>query len=68
MNKIYLFIPLTETPRLICLPFRLKYKRKNFYRSGFKTAFVTRMSDIYSRKAEVQNRRRRSQNYVEDEF
>ena len=40
----------------------------NILRSGFKTAFVARMSDIYSRKAEVQNRRRRSQSYVEDEF
>jgi hypothetical protein len=37
-------------------------------RSGFKTAFVVRTSEVFSRKAEVQNRRRRSQSYVEDEF
>jgi hypothetical protein len=48
-----------------------KQKQNNcgdFPGSGFKTAFVARTSEIFSHKAEVQNRRRRSQNYVEDEF
>jgi hypothetical protein len=38
------------------------------FRGGFKAAFVARTSEIFSRKAEVQNRRRSSQSYVEDEF
>ncbi len=36
--------------------------------SDFKTAFIARTSEIFYSKAEVQNRRRRSQSYVEDEF
>jgi hypothetical protein len=33
-----------------------------------KIAFVTRTSEIFTGKAEGQNRRRHSQSYVEDEF
>jgi hypothetical protein len=35
---------------------------------SLKIAFVTRTSESFSRKAEVQNRRSSSQSYVEDEF
>jgi hypothetical protein len=37
-------------------------------RVPLKIAFVMRTSEIFSGKAEGQNRRRRSQSYVEDEF
>ena len=40
----------------------------NRLREPLKIAFVTRTSEIFSGKAEGQNRRRRSQSYVEDEF
>jgi hypothetical protein len=38
------------------------------YRGPLKIAFVTRTCEIFSGKAEGQNRRRHSQSYVEDEF
>ncbi len=40
----------------------------NRLREPLKIAFVTRTSEIFSGKAEGQNRRKRSQSYVEDEF
>jgi hypothetical protein len=60
---------LITNKRIISVLSQLAVKDFSTYtRSGFKTAFVTRTSEIYSRKAEVQNRRRHSQSYVEDEF
>jgi hypothetical protein len=41
---------------------------RNTYRESLKIAFVTRTSEIFSDKAEGQNRRRNSHSYVEDEF
>jgi hypothetical protein len=38
------------------------------FREPLKIAFVTRTSEIFVSEAEVQNRRRRSCNYVEDDF
>ncbi len=38
------------------------------YREPLKIAFVTRTSEIFVSEAEVKNRRRRSCNYVEDDF
>jgi hypothetical protein len=42
--------------------------RRMKFRSCFKTAFVTGTSEIYSRKAEVRNRRRPNRSYIENEF
>ncbi len=43
-------------------------KREEAFREPLKIAFVTRTSEIFVSEAEVKNRRRRSFNYVEDDF
>jgi hypothetical protein len=43
-------------------------KRIQLIREPLKIAFVTRTSEIFVSEAQVKNRRRRSCNYVEDDF
>jgi hypothetical protein len=40
--------------------------KEEFTRSGFKTDFVARTSDIYFHKAEIQNRPGPNQGYIKD--